>query len=68
MSIWKDALQQLKWFMPTNIRGMNAMVYSSLELSYRHLHGDKAKSLFLLCGLMDNDIFIDDLLKYVMAL
>ena len=50
------------------IRGMNAMVYSSLELSYRHLHGDEAKSLFLLCGLMDNDIFIDDLLKYVMAL
>ena len=50
------------------IRGMNAMAYSSLELSYRHLHGDKAKSLFLLCGLMDNDIFIDDLLKYVMAL
>ncbi|RVW70657.1 putative disease resistance protein [Vitis vinifera] len=47
---------------------MNAMVYSSLELSYRHLHGDEAKSLFLLCGLMDNDIFIDDLLKYVMAL
>ena len=44
------------------------MVHSSLELSYRHLHGDELKSLFLLCGLMDNDIFIDELLKYVLAL
>ncbi|WKA03315.1 hypothetical protein VitviT2T_021431 [Vitis vinifera] len=68
VSIWKNALQQLKRSMPTNIRGMDAMVYSSLELSYKHLHGDETKSLFLLCGLMDNDIFIDDLLKYVMAL
>ena len=33
------------------------MVYSSLELSYKHLHGDEVKSLFLLCGLMDNDNF-----------
>ncbi|KAJ9682444.1 hypothetical protein PVL29_018374 [Vitis rotundifolia] len=42
VSIWKDALQQLKRSMPTNIRRMDAMVYSSLELSYKHLHGDEA--------------------------
>nr|CAN77510.1 hypothetical protein VITISV_036215 [Vitis vinifera] len=48
VSIWKDALQQLKRSMPTNIRGMDVMVYSSLELSYRHLHDDLLKYVMAL--------------------
>ena len=68
LSIWEDALQQLKRSTPTNIKGMDAMVYSTLELSYKHLEGDEVKSLFLLSGLMSNEIYIDDLLKYGMGL
>ena len=68
LSIWEDALRQLKRSIPTNIKGMDAMVYSTLELSYNHLEGDEVKSLFLLCGLMSNKIYIDDLLKYGMGL
>ena len=68
LSIWEDALRQLKRSIPTNIKGMDAMVYSTLELSYKHLEGDEVKSLFLLCGLMFNKIYIDDLLKYGMGL
>ncbi|KAL6311654.1 hypothetical protein AAG906_025733 [Vitis piasezkii] len=68
LSIWKDALQQLKRPTLTNIRGMEAKVYSSLKLSYEHLEGDEVKSLFLLCGLFSNYIFIRDLLKYGMGL
>ena len=62
-------MRQLKRSIPTNIKGMDAMVYSTLELSYKHLEGDEVKSfLFLLCGLMSNKIYIDDLLKYGMGL
>ncbi|KAJ9682574.1 hypothetical protein PVL29_018488 [Vitis rotundifolia] len=68
LSIWKDALQQLKRPASTNIRGMEAKVYSSLKLSYEHLEGDEVKSLFLLCGLFSNYIYIRDLLKYGMGL
>ncbi|RVW88109.1 putative disease resistance protein [Vitis vinifera] len=39
LSIWEDALRQLKRSIPTNIKGMDAMVYSTLELSYNHLEG-----------------------------
>ncbi|KAJ9682453.1 hypothetical protein PVL29_018383 [Vitis rotundifolia] len=68
VSIWKDALQQLKSRTSTNIKGMKTKVYSSLKLSYDYLEGDEVKSLFLLCGLMSNDIHIRDLLKYGMGL
>ncbi|KAJ9682575.1 hypothetical protein PVL29_018489 [Vitis rotundifolia] len=40
VSIWKDALQQLKSQTSTNIIGMKTKVYSSLKLSYEHLEGD----------------------------
>ncbi|KAH9753104.1 Disease resistance protein [Citrus sinensis] len=33
------------------IHGMDANVYTSIELSYKFLESDEAKSLFLLCGL-----------------
>ncbi|XP_059598504.1 probable disease resistance protein At4g27220 isoform X2 [Vitis vinifera] len=68
VSIWKDALQQLKSQTSTNITGMETKVYSSLKLSYEHLEGDEVKSLCLLCGLFSSDIHIGDLLKYGVGL
>ena len=66
---WRDALQQLRRPTPTNIRGMDAKVYSSLELSYKHLQGDELKSFFLLCAIAStNDINIEDLFYYGMGL
>ena len=69
LPIWRDALQQLKRPTPTNIRGMDSKVYSSLELSYKHLEGDEVKSFFLLCGMVQtNYIGIVDLLYYGVGL
>ncbi|RVW64741.1 putative disease resistance protein [Vitis vinifera] len=68
VSIWKDALQQLKSQTSTNITGMETKVYSSLKLSYEHLEGDEVKSLCLLCGLFSSYIDIRDLLKYGVGL
>ncbi|XP_034707060.1 probable disease resistance protein At4g27220 [Vitis riparia] len=68
VSIWKDALQQLKSQTSTNITGMETKVYSSLKLSYEHLEGDEMKSLCLLCGLFSSNIHIRDLLKYGVGL
>ncbi|KAJ9682458.1 hypothetical protein PVL29_018388 [Vitis rotundifolia] len=68
VSIWKDALQQLKLPTLTNITGMETKVYSSLKLSYEHLEGDEVKSLCLFCGLFSNHIHIRDLLNYGVGL
>ena len=68
LSIWKDALQQLKTQSSTNISGMETKVYSSLKLSYDYLEGDEVKSFFLLCGLFHDYIRIRDLLKYGVGL
>ncbi|KAJ9682447.1 hypothetical protein PVL29_018377 [Vitis rotundifolia] len=68
VSIWKDALQQLKSHTSTNITGMETKVHSSLKLSYEHLEGDEVKSLCLLCGLLSSYIDIRDLLKYGVGL
>ena len=68
LSIWKDALQQLKTQTSTNISGMETKVYSSLKLSYDYSEGDEVKSLFLLCGLFSNYIHLRDLLKYGVGL
>ncbi|KAJ9682160.1 hypothetical protein PVL29_018175 [Vitis rotundifolia] len=56
LAVWKNALEELRAFAPTNIRRVSKNVYSF-------------KSLFLLCGLLgDGDISLDDLLKYGMGL
>ncbi|RVW70674.1 putative disease resistance protein [Vitis vinifera] len=67
-SIEEPDLQSIAIDVAKECAGMDAMVYSTLELSYKHLEGDEVKSLFLLCGLMFNKIYIDDLLKYGMGL
>lgn len=52
LAIWKDALNQLRISNSREIHGMDANVYSSIELSYKFLESDEAKSLFLLRGLI----------------
>ena len=68
LSVWKDAMQQLKTRTLPNISGMETKVYSSLKMSYDCLEGDDVKSFFLLCGLLSNYNLIRDLLKYGVGL
>ncbi|XP_044467794.1 disease resistance protein At4g27190-like [Mangifera indica] len=66
LHVWMDALAQLKRSNPRHIPDMEESVYSTIELSYKFLKDEEAKSLFLLCALYDagNTMFVDDLLKY----
>ncbi|KAI9153604.1 hypothetical protein LWI28_013801 [Acer negundo] len=66
LSVWKNALEQLRTSNPRNIQGMDANVYSTIKLSYNFLGSEEAKSLFLLCSLVNSSgsILIMDLLKY----
>ena len=68
LSVWKDAMQQLKTRTLPNISGMETKVYSSLKMSYDYLEGDDVKSFFLLCGLLSNYNIVRDLLKYGVGL
>ncbi|KAL5743188.1 hypothetical protein ACOSP7_029920 [Xanthoceras sorbifolium] len=63
---WKNAVDQLKRANPKDIKGMHADVYSTIELSYKLLETEEAKSLFLLCSLCHAGygIHVTDLLKY----
>ncbi|KAL5538724.1 hypothetical protein UlMin_043983 [Ulmus minor] len=58
LSVWKDALRQLRNSSPTNIEEMSEKVYSSIKL--------KAKSLLLLCSLHEEDARIrsENLMRY----
>nr|XP_023926556.1 disease resistance protein At4g27190-like [Quercus suber] len=66
--VWKDALNKLKMSCPIKIEGMDE-VYRSIKLSYDFLESD-AKSLLSLCSLHreDNNIEVEDLLKYGVGL
>ncbi|PSS09622.1 Disease resistance protein [Actinidia chinensis var. chinensis] len=68
--VWIDVLRQLKKPVPKRIKGMDAFVYSRLELSYNYLEGEEAKSLFLLCSLFpeDYEISVETLVQYGMGL
>ncbi|XP_065876074.1 disease resistance protein At4g27190-like [Euphorbia lathyris] len=62
---WKDALEHLQKF---DDKGMDAQVYSALELSYRFL-GDDQKSLLVLCAQAGGStICITELMKYATGL
>ncbi|XP_059598352.1 uncharacterized protein LOC104881433 isoform X3 [Vitis vinifera] len=66
---WRDALRQLTRSIETTVKGIEAKIFLTLELSYNYLYGEEVKSLFLLCGLMDyGDTPIDNLFKYVVGL
>ncbi|XP_022718890.1 probable disease resistance protein At4g27220 [Durio zibethinus] len=67
---WEDALRQLQRSIPSNIKGMQDDVYSTIELSYRWLSNEEEQSVFLLCGLHPQgfDILVSDLLQYSIGL
>ncbi|XP_057512330.1 disease resistance protein At4g27190-like [Actinidia eriantha] len=68
--VWIDVVRQLKKPIPKRIKGMDAFVYSRLELSYNYLEDEEAKSLFLLCSLFpeDDEIEVETLVQYGMGL
>ena len=69
LTVWKNALEELRASAPPNIRGVNKNVSSCLEWSYKRLISVEVKSLLLFCGLLgDDDISLDDSLKYGMGL
>ncbi|GMP73073.1 hypothetical protein CsSME_00030927 [Camellia sinensis var. sinensis] len=67
---WKNAAQELKKSLPTNIEGVDQRVYKTLRFSYDYLQDEEAKDCFLLCSLFpeDHDILIEDLVRYGMGL
>ncbi|PSS09619.1 Disease resistance protein [Actinidia chinensis var. chinensis] len=68
--VWIDVARKLKKPIPKRIKGMDAFVYSPLELSYNYLEDKEAKSLFLLCSLFpeDDEISVETLVQYGMGL
>ncbi|CAL5345818.1 unnamed protein product [Camellia sinensis] len=67
---WKNAAQELKKSLPTNIEDVNKKVYQILMWSYDYLQDEEAKACFLLCSLFpeDDDILVEDLVRYGMGL
>ncbi|KAK3006698.1 hypothetical protein RJ639_017714, partial [Escallonia herrerae] len=67
---WDDVLQQLQKCSITNIPEMENKVYASIELSYKYLKGNQARSLLLLCCLFpeDEDIPNEYLVRYWVGL
>ncbi|CAA2987039.1 disease resistance At4g27190-like [Olea europaea subsp. europaea] len=68
--VWKNALEELRNSRVANIRGVQKLVYSRIELSYNYLESDEAKSLLLLCSLFpkDHEISTDDMVRYAWGL
>ncbi|XP_042992449.1 uncharacterized protein LOC122318833 isoform X11 [Carya illinoinensis] len=64
LSIWKDALVQLRRPPPEHDTEIWLPVYSCIKLSYKHLVGEEIKSLFLLCAQQGYVISYQDLLRY----
>ncbi|KAL5743213.1 hypothetical protein ACOSP7_029945 [Xanthoceras sorbifolium] len=69
LPVWKDALVRLTKSDLKYIKGMEANVYSAIELSYNFLESEEEKSIFLICALLDAgySVSIDFLLAYAMA-
>ncbi|XP_057994358.1 disease resistance protein At4g27190-like [Hevea brasiliensis] len=64
---WDDTLQRLK---NSNLQGVSRDVFSRIELSYKLLEDEEAKSCFLLCSLFPEDfnVPVEDLVRYGMGL
>ncbi|CAL5409564.1 unnamed protein product [Camellia sinensis] len=69
-TLWDEAARELRKSVPTNIEGVDQIVYKSLKLSYDYLQDEEAKACFLLCSLFpeDHNILIEDLVRYGMGL
>ncbi|XP_059437907.1 probable disease resistance protein At4g27220 [Corylus avellana] len=67
---WKDALQLLRRPAPKHLTEMLSTIYSSIELSFKHLKESHKEALdvFLLCSQLGYYIGKDDLLKYCYGL
>ncbi|XP_039010173.1 probable disease resistance protein At4g27220 isoform X2 [Hibiscus syriacus] len=68
LSVWKEALRQLRRPYSENPSEISAEVYSAIELSINHLRGEDLKQVFLLCSLLRRDTRIEDLLRYTIGL
>ncbi|XP_039032248.1 uncharacterized protein LOC120167247 isoform X1 [Hibiscus syriacus] len=68
LSVWKEALRQLRRPYSENPSEISAEVYSAIELSINHLRGEDLKQVFLLCSLLRRDTRIEDLLRYTFGL
>ncbi|XP_022853620.1 probable disease resistance protein At4g27220 isoform X2 [Olea europaea var. sylvestris] len=68
--VWKNALEELQNSRVANIKGVQKLVYSRIELSYNYLESDEAKSLLLLCSLFpkEHEISTDDIVRYAWGL
>lgn len=68
--VWDDALVQLRKSSVLSFSGMHECVYSRIELSYKFIGNEDAKSCLLLCSLFpeDFDIPIEVLLRHGIAL
>ncbi|GLT95532.1 hypothetical protein SLE2022_132100 [Rubroshorea leprosula] len=65
---WRSALQKLRHSSPSNFFGINAAVYTAIEVSYNDLESDLLKRTFLLSSFMGHNASIQDLLKYGVGL
>ncbi|XP_062144896.1 probable disease resistance protein At4g27220 [Alnus glutinosa] len=65
---WEDALQLLRRPAPEHLNEMLSKIYSSIELSYKHLVSEEVQHVFLRCAEMDFLIDYRDLLKYCYGL
>ncbi|XP_077231802.1 putative disease resistance protein At4g27220 [Tasmannia lanceolata] len=69
LSIWANALRELKRSSARNIEGVDKELYSRLELSYNYIGSEEAKLCFLFCCVFpeDHDIEVDVLMRYMMG-
>ncbi|XP_031263074.1 disease resistance protein At4g27190-like isoform X2 [Pistacia vera] len=67
--VWSNAARQLQKSNPSNIEGVEEILFSSLELSLNYLGKVESKSLFLFCSLFPEDykIPIEVLVRYAIG-
>ncbi|XP_031249802.1 disease resistance protein SUMM2-like [Pistacia vera] len=67
--VWRNAARQLQKSNPSDIPGVEGILFSSLELSLHYLEKAESKSLFLFCSLFpeDYEIPIEVLVRYAIG-
>ncbi|XP_031249801.1 disease resistance protein At4g27190-like [Pistacia vera] len=67
--VWRNAARQLQKSNPSDIPGVDGILFSSLELSLHYLEKVESKSLFLFCSLFPEDykIPIEVLVRYAIG-
>ncbi|XP_077223379.1 disease resistance protein At4g27190-like [Tasmannia lanceolata] len=69
LSVWENAVTQLKRSDPIYIEGMEKEVYQSLRISFSHLKTEELKQCFLFCALFPEDfeIPVERMIRYLIA-